>query len=909
MCIRDRSTGIQFLYFIDSSMPNPFDNLLKEVDGRRYYDFTALNDARIEKLPISIRVVLEGVIRNCDNFLVSADDVEKVLNWKETQGKGEIPFAPARVIMQDFTGVPAVVDLAGMRDAVARLGGDATKINPLVPVDLVIDHSIQVDASRSQDAKDLNEAKEFERNAERFTFLKWGSTAFENLQIIPPGNGIVHQVNLEYLARVVFNNKGLMYPDTLVGTDSHTTMINGLGCLGWGVGGIEAEAAMLGQPQSMVLPQVVGFRFDGKLAPGSTATDVVLTVTAQLRKHGVVGKFVEFYGAGVANLSLADRATISNMAPEYGATCGFFPVDEVSLGYLSQTGRTQEHVDMIRSYLKSVGLFMDYTAQSAVEYSANLSLDLNTVVPCISGPKRPHDWVAVSDQQNDFKKCLENPEGGFKGFAVQPDNRNTVANLNFENKDYPITHGSIVIAAITSCTNTSNPSVLIAAGLVAKKALAKGLKINPYIKTSLSPGSQAVEVYLRQCGLLEPLAAQGFSIAGYGCMTCIGNSGQLYPGVGEKFIENKLVATSVLSGNRNFEARVHPDTAGNYLASPPLVVAYAIAGRMNINWETEPIGKGTNGENVFLKDVWPTNEEVSTIVKTVVTPKLFKEVYDTIKFNNEAWNSLSAPEGKLYTFEDASTYIADPPFCSTMEEEIPAISAKNYENAACLAYFGDSVTTDHISPAGNIAKNSPAARLLTERGVERRDFNTYGSRRGNDNIMVRGTFANTRLSNKLIGEGQTGPVTIHHKTGESLSIFDAAMRYKEEKTPLIILAGKEYGSGSSRDWAAKGPQLLGIKVVIAESFERIHRSNLVGMGIVPLAFKNGESAATHGLTGTERFTFGFSDSMGPGDEITVTMDNGKSFTTILRIDTHVEMKFYRNGGILPYVVREKIRKQ
>ena len=891
--------------FSKNQMSNPFANLLKEADGRRYYDFTALQDPRIEKLPISIRVVLECVIRNCDEFLVSKDDVEKVLNWSETQGKGEIPFAPARVIMQDFTGVPAVVDLAGMRDAVARLGGDAKKINPLVPVDLVIDHSIQVDASRSQDAKDLNEAKEFERNAERFTFLKWGSGAFENLQIVPPGNGIVHQVNLEYLARVVFNNNGLMYPDTLVGTDSHTTMINGLGCLGWGVGGIEAEAAMLGQPQSMVLPQVVGFRFTGKLAPGSTATDVVLTVTAQLRKFGVVGKFVEFHGAGVANLSLADRATISNMAPEYGATCGFFPVDEVSLSYLTQTGRTQEHVDMIRSYLKAVGLFMDYTADSKIQFSAELELDLSTVVPCISGPKRPHDWVAVADQKADFTKCLNNSEGGFKGFSVQPDKRDATATLNFENKDYTITHGSIVIAAITSCTNTSNPSVLIAAGLVAKKALAKGLKIAPYIKTSLSPGSQAVEAYLRHCDLLEPLAAQGFSIAGYGCMTCIGNSGQLYPGVGEKFIENKIVATSVLSGNRNFEARVHPDTAGNYLASPPLVVAYALAGTMNIDLSKDVIGKAQDGSDVFLKDIWPTHEEIQELVREKVTAEVFSSVYSRIKQGNARWDALKVPTNPLqYTWDTNSTYIHNPPFFSAMELGLPTQS--DIKNAACLLYFGDSVTTDHISPAGDIAKNSPAARFLNERNIQKIDFNTYGARRGNDLIMVRGTFANTRLSNKIVGTGNTGPVTIHFPTSEQMSIFDASAKYIEEGTPMVILAGKEYGSGSSRDWAAKGPYMLGVKAVIAESFERIHRSNLVGMGIVPMCFLPGESAATHGLKGNEKFDISFGSDLKPGMEVTVKADD-KAFKATLRLDTLAEVAYYHNGGILHFVLRNKLK--
>ena len=884
---------------------NPFDSILTPLGANKFYDFTKLDDPRIAKLPISIRVVLESAIRNCDEFLTTKADVEKILNWSATQGAVEIPFAPARVLMQDFTGVPAVVDLAAMRDCVARLKGDPKAINPLVPVDLVIDHSVQVDASRSAEAKEVNEAKEFERNSERFTFLKWGSTAFEGLQIVPPGNGIVHQVNLEYLARVVFESKGLLYPDTLVGTDSHTTMINGLGCLGWGVGGIEAEAAMLGQPQSMVLPQVVGYKLTGKLAPAATATDVVLTITNALRKFGVVGKFVEFYGEGAAALSLADRATISNMAPEYGATCGFFPVDEVSLEYLLQTGRSQARVDTVRDYLKAVGMFFDYTAESAIEYSATLTLDLSTVVPCIAGPKRPHDWVAVSEQQADFKKCLNNNESGFKGFAVPEANRSNTATLNFEGKDYTIGHGNIVIAAITSCTNTSNPSVLIAAGLVAKKALALGLKVKPYIKTSLSPGSQAVEAYLRKCDLLAPLAAQGFAIAGYGCMTCIGNSGQLYAGVGEAFIENRLVCASVLSGNRNFEARVHPDTAANYLASPPLVVAYALAGTMDINLATDPIGTAADSSAVYLKDVWPAPEEVQAMIKAHVTSAVFSEVYSRIKQGNARWDALKIPTNPLqYEWDEASTYIHNPPFFASMGLELP--TRGDIKGAACLLNLGDSVTTDHISPAGDINAKSPAAKYLNDNGITKADFNTYGARRGNDLVMARGTFANTRLSNKIVGTGNTGPVTIHFPTSEQMAIFDASQRYISEGTPLVILAGKEYGSGSSRDWAAKGPYMLGVKAVIAESYERIHRSNLVGMGIVPMCFKKGETAATLGLKGNETFDISFGPSLVPGMDVTVTA-GGKSFTATLRLDTAAEIAYYNNGGILHYVLRNKIK--
>lgn len=890
------------------SQPNPFDRLLATIEDGKYkfYDFTKLNDARLAALPVSVRVVLEAAIRGCDEFLITSADVEKILDWVNTQGKVEIPFRPARVLMQDFTGVPAVVDLAAMRDCVARLGGNPAAINPLVPVDLVIDHSVQVDASRTADAKDQNEAKEFERNSERFTFLKWGSTAFEGLQIIPPGNGIVHQVNLEYLARVVFNQDGLLYPDTLVGTDSHTTMINGLGCLGWGVGGIEAEAAMLGQPQSMVLPEVVGFELTGKLAPAATATDSVLTITAILRKFGVVGKFVEFYGAGVASLSLADRATISNMAPEYGATCGFFPVDESSLEYLVQTGRSAEHVNYVRSYLKAVGLFADYTITNTSAFSAKLSLDLSTVEPCIAGPKRPHDLVAVKDQKADFTKCLNNVENNFKGFAVAESHRTATANLSFEGKDYTIHHGDIVIAAITSCTNTSNPNVLIAAGLVAKKAAERGLFIAPYIKTSLSPGSQAVEKYLAKCKLLEPFAQQGFTIAGYGCMTCIGNSGQLYPGVGEAFVDNKIVCSSVLSGNRNFEARVHPDTAANFLASPPLVVAYALAGTMDIDLLQEPLGKGADGNNVYLKDVWPSQEEVQALVREHVTSEVFSEVYSRIKQGNARWDSLVVPTNpNQFQWDDASTYIHNPPFFAAMAMELP--QRGDIKGAYCLLSLGDSVTTDHISPAGDIAKASSAAKYLNERGIQKADFNTYGARRGNDLVMVRGTFANTRLANRVVGPGATGPVTVHIPSGEQSSIYDASARYIADGNDLIILAGKEYGSGSSRDWAAKGPYMLGVKAVIAESFERIHRSNLVGMGIVPLCYKAGENAASLGLKGNEQFDITFGGELIPAQDVTVTTSTGKTFTATLRLDTAAEIAYYRNGGILHYVLRNKIK--
>jgi len=886
---------------------HPFEHLKTALHGATYFDFnTKLNDARLKDLPLSVRVLLEAAIRNCDNFLVTEKDVETILDWKNTQTKVEVAFKPARVIMQDFTGVPAVVDLAAMRDCVQRLGGNPKVINPLVPVDLVIDHSVQVDASRSAEALAINEAKEFERNRERFTFLKWGSSAFTNLQIVPPGNGIVHQVNLEYLARVVFNHEGYLYPDTLVGTDSHTTMINGLGCLGWGVGGIEAEAAMLGQPMSMLLPAVVGMKLTGSLAAGATATDVVLTITAMLRKHGVVGKFVEFYGAGIASLSLADRATISNMAPEYGATCGFFPVDETALAYMVQTGRTAEHVALVRDYLQAVGLLANYGDASAhtPTFSSTIELDLSTVVPCIAGPKRPHDYVAVSAQKADFEKCVDATETNFKGFGVGAANKGATATLDFEGKQYTIKHGNVVIAAITSCTNTSNPGVLIAAGLVAKKALARGVKVAPYIKTSLSPGSQAVEAYLRACGLLEPLAEQGFAVAGYGCMTCIGNSGELYPGVGEAFVNNKIVAASVLSGNRNFEARVHPDTAANYLASPPLVVAYALAGTMNIDLTTEPIGTGADGQPVFLKDVWPTAAEVEELIKTHVTSEVFRSVYSRITKGNARWDSLEVPKDAIcFPWDASSTYIHNPPFFAKMGiQPEPRVTVAG---ARVLLKFGDSITTDHISPAGDINKASAAAKYLMERGLQKVDFNTYGARRGNDEVMTRGTFANTRLPNRLVGQGSTGPVTVHFPTGEQMSIFDASARYIADGTPLVILAGKEYGSGSSRDWAAKGPYLLGVCAVIAESFERIHRSNLVGMGIVPLCYKAGETAETLGLKGDEVFALAFSPDMKPGQDIEVTAGD-KKFTAKLRIDTDAELAYYRHGGILQYVLRGKV---
>ncbi|EOA29802.1 hypothetical protein CARUB_v10012896mg [Capsella rubella] len=870
----------------------------------KFYSLPALNDPRIDKLPYSIRILLESAIRNCDNFQVTKEDVEKIIDWEKTSPKQvEIPFKPARVLLQDFTGVPAVVDLACMRDAMNKLGSDSNKINPLVPVDLVIDHSVQVDVARSENAVQANMELEFQRNKERFAFLKWGSTAFQNMLVVPPGSGIVHQVNLEYLGRVVFNTKGLLYPDSVVGTDSHTTMIDGLGVAGWGVGGIEAEATMLGQPMSMVLPGVVGFKLSGKMRNGVTATDLVLTVTQMLRKHGVVGKFVEFYGDGMSGLSLADRATIANMSPEYGATMGFFPVDHVTLQYLKLTGRTDETVDMIEAYLRANNMFVDYNEpQQDRVYSSYLELNLDNVEPCISGPKRPHDRVTLKDMKADWHSCLDS-KVGFKGFAIPKEAHEKVAKFSFNGEPAEIKHGSVVIAAITSCTNTSNPSVMLGAGLVAKKASDLGLQVKPWVKTSLAPGSGVVTKYLLKSGLQEYLNHQGFNIVGYGCTTCIGNSGEINESVGAAITENDIVAAAVLSGNRNFEGRVHPLTRANYLASPPLVVAYALAGTVNIDFETEPIGTGKNGKDVFLRDIWPTTEEIAEVVQSSVLPDMFRATYESITKGNPMWNKLSVPEDTLYSWDPNSTYIHEPPYFKDMTMDPPG--PHHVKDAYCLLNFGDSITTDHISPAGNIQKDSPAAKFLLERGVDRKDFNSYGSRRGNDEIMARGTFANIRIVNKLMN-GEVGPKTVHIPSGEKLSVFDAAMKYKSSGVDTIILAGAEYGSGSSRDWAAKGPMLQGVKAVIAKSFERIHRSNLVGMGIIPLCFKSGEDADTLGLTGHERFTIHLPTDISeirPGQDVTVTTDNGKSFTCTVRFDTEVELAYFNHGGILPYVIR------
>ncbi|KAJ7981297.1 Aconitate hydratase [Quillaja saponaria] len=874
----------------------------------KFYSLPSLNDPRIDRLPYSIRILLESAIRNCDNFQVEKEDVEKIIDWENTSSKQvEIPFKPARVLLQDFTGVPAVVDLACMRDAMNRLGSDSDKINPLVPVDLVIDHSVQVDVARSENAVQANMELEFQRNKERFAFLKWGSTAFQNMLVVPPGSGIVHQVNLEYLGRVVFNSDGILYPDSVVGTDSHTTMIDGLGVAGWGVGGIEAEAAMLGQPMSMVLPGVVGFKLSGTLSNGVTATDLVLTVTQMLRKHGVVGKFVEFYGDGMGELSLADRATIANMSPEYGATMGFFPVDHVTLQYLKLTGRSDETVTMIEGYLRANKMFVDYDEpQQERVYSSYLQLDLAEVEPCVSGPKRPHDRVPLREMKADWHACLDN-KVGFKGFAIPKDAQDKVAKFSFHGQPAELKHGSVVIAAITSCTNTSNPSVMLGAGLVAKKASELGLQVKPWVKTSLAPGSGVVTKYLLQSGLQKYFNQQGFHIVGFGCTTCIGNSGDLDESVASAISENDIVVAAVLSGNRNFEGRVHPLTRANYLASPPLVVAYALTGTVDIDFEKDPIGTGKDGKRVYLRDIWPSTEEIAEVVQSSVLPDMFKSTYEAITKGNPMWNQLQVPASKLYLWDPNSTYIHEPPYFKNMTMDPPG--AHGVKDAYCLLNFGDSITTDHISPAGSIHKDSPAAKFLLERGVDRKDFNSYGSRRGNDEVMARGTFANIRIVNKLLN-GEVGPKTVHIPTGEKLYVFDAAMRYKSAGQDTIVLAGAEYGSGSSRDWAAKGPMLLGVKAVIAKSFERIHRSNLAGMGIIPLCFKSGEDADTLGLIGHERYTIDLPSNISeirPGQDVTVTTDSGKSFTCTARFDTEVELAYFNHGGILPYVIRNLIK--
>jgi aconitate hydratase len=886
-------------------MDNSFNTRDTLAVGKASYEIFSLRELNkqqdIAHLPWSLKILLENLLRHEDGRTVTRDDIQALMNWNpKAEPDCEIAFRPARVLMQDFTGVPAVVDLAAMRDAMKQLGGDPDRINPLQSAELVIDHSVQVDSFGSDNAIDLNSKLEYQRNQERYSFLKWGQKAFSNFKVVPPDTGIVHQVNLEYLARVVFekqvDEKTQAYPDTLVGTDSHTTMINGLGVLGWGVGGIEAEAAMLGQPISMLIPQVVGFRLDGRLPEGATATDLVLMVVEVLRKEGVVGKFVEFFGDGLDHLSLADRATIANMAPEYGATCGLFPIDRETLAYLKLSGRDDKQIALVEAYAREQLMFRE-PGMAEATYSSTLKLDLNDVVPSLAGPKRPQDRVPLSNIKPGFEAALAElkQERNISSKPVET----VIDNTSVEMRD-----GAVVIAAITSCTNTSNPSVMIGAGLVAKKAAALGLTVKPWVKTSLAPGSRVVTAYLEKAGLMDALQTLGFYTVGYGCTTCIGNSGPLPEAVSNAIHEGNLSVCSVLSGNRNFEGRVHAEVRMNYLASPPLVVAYALAGRMDIDIQNEPLGKEPNGNPVYLRDIWPEQDEIRAIIASSVSEEEFKETYQEVFTGENRWTSLDSPEDKLYEWQADSTYIRKPPYFEGMthEPEIPG----DIKNARVLALLGDSVTTDHISPAGAIKAGSPAGEYLEAHGVASGDFNSLGSRRGNHEVMMRGTFANIRLRNQL-APGTEGGITVHQPSGEQMSIFDAAQKYAGENVPLVILAGKEYGSGSSRDWAAKGPRLLGVRAVIAESYERIHRSNLIGMGILPLQYKPGETAATLGLTGQESFDItGLQEGLEKMTAVTATAPDGKEtrFEARVRIDTPQEFEYYSHGGILHYVLRQ-----
>lgn len=858
----------------------------------------------ISKLPFSIKVLLEAVLRECDDYVVTQEDVKKLANYDpKNLGEDEIPFKPARVILQDFTGVPVVVDLATMRSAMQRMGGNPNKINPIVPVDLVIDHSVMVDKAGSDDAFAYNTKIEFERNRERYEFLRWGQQQLTNFRAVPPSRGIVHQINLEYLAKGVWDrpeeDKTVFYPDSLVGTDSHTTMINGIGIVGWGVGGIEAEAVMLGQPIYMLIPEVIGFKLSGKLKEGVTATDLTLTVVEMLRKKGVVGKFVEFYGSGLSNITLADRATIANMAPEYGATMGFFPIDDESLAFLRNTNRPEELVKTLEVYSKAQGLFRTDDTPDPV-FTDTLELDLSTVEPSLAGPKRPQDRVSLFNMQEVFKSALSDE----KGFNLSEEKIAKTGSY----ADGQMKHGDVVIAAITSCTNTSNPSVMLGAGLLAKKAVEKGLTVKPYVKTSLAPGSRVVTDYLEHSGLSESLDKLGFQTVGYGCTTCIGNSGPLSDAVESAIKEGDLIVAGVLSGNRNFEGRVHPSVKANYLASPPLVVAYAIAGTVNINLEKDPLGKDQAGNDVYLKDIWPTQKEVSDCIANSFRREFFEKEYNNVGQSNENWNKIPLLGGELFDWNDKSTYIQEPPFFVDLAENASPI--KEITGARALAKLGDSITTDHISPAGTIKKDTPGGQYLIANGVAQADFNSYGSRRGNDRVMTRGTFANVRLKNQL-APGTEGGYTKYLPTGDVEFIYDASVKYKESGTPLVILAGKEYGTGSSRDWAAKGTYLLGVRCVIAESFERIHRANLVGMGALPLQFKAGDTADSLGLVGDEVFHVQIDDNLKPRQDVEVTAKRADGsefkFLTVCRIDTPVEVDYYRNGGILQTVLRNFLK--
>lgn len=860
----------------------------------------------ISRLPVSIKILLENVLRNYDGTVINEGHLNALAGWSPDNGSAEeIPYCPARVILQDFTGVPCVVDLAAMRTVVNRLGGNPDKINPIVPVDLVIDHSVQVDYFANDRAFKLNVEREYERNGERYAFLRWAQKAFDNFRVVPPGTGIVHQVNLECLASVVtsanINGKTIAYPDTLVGTDSHTTMINGLSVLGWGVGGIEAEACMLGQPLYMLVPEVIGFKLHGQLSEGVTATDLVLTVTEMLRKKGVVGKFVEFYGPGLSQLALSDKATIANMAPEYGATMGFFPVDEETLRYLRITGRDRKLVELVETYTKEQGLFRTDSTPDPV-YTDTLELDISTVEPSMAGPSRPQDRVSLKTLKESYEKVLKTKTGDGKDL-------NKKVGIEIEGRKDEIGNGSVAIAAITSCTNTSNPSVMVASGLVAKKAVEKGLTVRPSVKTSLAPGSRVVTDYLDAAGLTEYLNKLGFNLVGYGCTTCIGNSGPLPAPVEEAIKSNDLTCAAVLSGNRNFEGRIHPFVKFSYLASPPLVVTFALAGTVDIDVYKEPIGKGKDGKPVFLKDIWPSQKEISDTVNKVLNPELFRAQYAHVFEGDETWKTMAVPEGDLYKWDKESTYIQNPTFFEEFSLEVPG--ARDIKGARALALLGDSITTDHISPAGSIPKDGPAGKYLIAHGVEPRDFNSFGSRRGNHEVMIRGTFANIRIRNMMLS-GVEGGLTKHIPSGEQMSIFDASMKYQAEGTPLIVIGGKEYGTGSSRDWAAKGTILLGVKAVIAESFERIHRSNLVGMGVLPLQFKQGENSQTYGLTGYETYDLaGIEDDLRHGKEIPVkvTRKEGDNFTfnVTCRLDSPIEVEYYKNGGILQTVLRQMMK--
>jgi aconitate hydratase len=877
------------------------------VGGQSYEicSLPAIEGHDVDRLPYSLKILLENLLRFEDGVSVTQEDIEALLKWDpKATPSHEIAFTPARVIMQDFTGVPAVVDLATMREAMMALGGSPQEINPLAPAELVIDHSVQVDEYGSTDALRKNNAIEFARNGERYAFLRWGQSAFSNFKVVPPNTGIVHQVNIEHLARVVFaddrNGGKRAYPDTLVGTDSHTTMVNGLGVLGWGVGGIEAEAAMLGQPVTMLIPQVIGVRLKGSLSPGATATDLVLTITEMLRKRGVVDKFVEFFGDGLAGLPLADRATIANMSPEFGSTCGIFPIDEETIRYLELTGRDADEVALVEAYAKAQGLWR-HNGQREAEYTDVLELDLASVEPSLAGPKRPQDRVPLRRSKEIYRDhhAKMAAERAQKNPAASG-----VAEVRSGGESFELRDGAVLIAAITSCTNTSNPAVLVAAGLLARKARERGLKSRPWVKTSLAPGSRVVTDYLEKADLLADLESVGFYVVGYGCTTCIGNSGPLKPEISEGVRSADLIGTSVLSGNRNFEGRVHPEIKMNFLASPPLVVAYALAGTMDVDLNSEPIGTGSDGKPVFLKDIWPTPHEVQQTLAGCIDRSMFRKSYAHVFEGDEHWQSIEVPEGEIYKWDNASTYVRNPPYFIGMTMAPSAVT--DIRGARVLALLGDSVTTDHISPAGNIAKNSPAARYLMDQGVKPVDFNSYGSRRGNHEVMMRGTFANIRLRNLLV-PGTEGGITVHIPSGEQTSIYDAAMKYQAEGTPLLVIAGKEYGTGSSRDWAAKGTMLLGVKAVLTESFERIHRSNLIGMGVLPLQFKDGDSAQSLGLNGTESYEIiGLNGGAARMVTVVATPASGQpiSFEARVRIDTPKEREYYQHGGILHYVVRQ-----